>query len=355
MAIADTLLWLCSIASPTGEEKALCDAIERWLATNCPKIVLRRYGDSIAVTLCEPRNDTHVVLAGHLDTVGTEHDRPARIEGDKLYGCGASDMKSGLALMLELARSLEPSDCRAGLSLVFYAGEEGAFDENQLEVVLAQDASVRSATFALCLEPSDNVLQLGCAGTLHAEVTFRGTSGHSARPWQGDNAIHKAGPLLCELSALEPQWCEIDGLRYATVTSATVMQGGSARNVIPSSATLNINHRFAPGVTVEQACETVRRFVGQRAEVKIVDASPSALPHRNHPLVEALLQSGACGVTSKQAWTDVGRFERHGIASANFGPGTQAQAHQRNEWTSIPQLDAGMVTLRRWLRRFGET
>ncbi len=347
MSLSDTLLWLCTIPSPIGEEAALCTAVVDRLAQVRLAAPIRRYGDSIVVPLTRGSKGPHVALVGHLDTVRTEHDGPARIEGDKLYGAGSSDMKSGLALMLELAeRDVRPP---LDLTLVFYAREEGPFAENELGPVLAEDPELKNVSIAMCLEPSDNRLQLGCAGSLHATVRFMGRTAHSARPWQGENAIHKAANFLARLSHLEPIRSQIDGLEWSAVMSATMAKGGRARNIIPDVFEVNVNHRFGPDRTVEQAKAAVLAVVAGDAEVLFVDEAPPALPFRKHPLVEALAASGVVAVEPKQAWTDVARFSALGVVAVNFGPGVNSQAHQRNEWTSLSSLATGRDILSRWL------
>jgi succinyl-diaminopimelate desuccinylase len=94
-------------------------------------------------------------------------------------------------------------------------------------------------------------------------------------------------------------------------------------------------------------------LVAGEADVTFVDISPSAPPLRQHPLVAALADSGVLAVEPKQAWTDVARFAELGIAAVNFGPGVQAQAHQKNEWTLLSQLEVGLAVLERWLQRIG--
>ncbi|HEX6764587.1 MAG TPA: succinyl-diaminopimelate desuccinylase, partial [Polyangiaceae bacterium] len=352
-SLTETLLWLCSIPSPIGEERALCDAIVERLASARTAAPIRRYGDSIVVPLTRGSGGPHVTLAGHLDVVRTEHDGPARIEGDRLYGAGAADMKSGVSLMLALAE--HPRRPRVDVTLVFYAREEGPFAENELGRVLAEDPDVKRSDVAIALEPSDNKLQLGCGGSLHAAVTFIGRTAHSARPWQGENAIHKAAGLLARLSALEPVPDVVDGLEWKSVISATLASGGRARNVIPDRLELNLNHRFGPGTSVERAQARIEALVGGEAEIRFTDVAPSAPPKRDHPLIAALAQSGVAALEPKQAWTDVARFAAEGIPAANFGPGVQSQAHQKNEWTLLAALDAGKVILDRWLTRIAGT
>jgi succinyl-diaminopimelate desuccinylase len=346
--LVDTLLWLCSTPSPTGEERALCDAVQQRLEGHLP---LERVGDSLIATVRRGTGGPRVAFAGHLDVVRTEHDGPPRIEGDKLYAPGAADMKSGLAVMLELVESGFAAQTAVDLTLIFYAREEGPFADNELGPVLAAIPELAGVDLAVCLEPSDNKLQLGATGSIHAEVTFVGRTSHSARPWQGENAIQKAGPFLTDLAGRAPREAIIDGLSYRTVTSVTLAEGGRGRNIIPDRFKLNLNHRFAPDTTLEQAKRDIEALVAGRAEVGYTDLSPAAPPFAEHPLVRALCDSGIAGVEPKQAWTDVARFAALGVPAVNFGPGEQSQAHQRNEWTSLAKLDAGYSILTRFLTR----
>ncbi|HEX4449102.1 MAG TPA: succinyl-diaminopimelate desuccinylase [Polyangiaceae bacterium] len=347
-----TLLDLCAVASPIGDERALCDAVQARLAKLPLAAPIRRYGDSIVVPLtrgCGPR----VALVGHLDTVRTENG-PARIDGDRCFGSGASDMKSGLATMIVLAETLPLADLRCDLTLVFYAREEGPFAENELGPVLDADPELGAVDLAVCMEPSDNKLHLGCVGSIHATVTFHGRTAHSARPWEGDNAITQAGALLSELRALRPRESVIEGLTYRTVTTVTLARdGGRGRNVVPDLFVLNLNRRFAPDVTLDQAKADLLALVGDRAEVVFTDLSPSARPSAEHPLVRALVASGVRAVEPKQAWTDVARFAARGVAAVNFGPGENAQAHQKNESTSLALLHEGYAITSRWLMALG--
>jgi succinyl-diaminopimelate desuccinylase len=347
VTLAENLLWLCSVRSPIGEEAALADAVLERCSRNPLAGTPRRYGNSVVIPLVRAVGRPHVILAGHLDVVRTEHDGPPRIEGDRLYGPGAADMKSGLALMLDLVESSERPRCN--LTLVFYAREEGPYEENELGPVLDVDTELATADIAVALEPSDNKLQLGCGGSVHARVRFHGRTAHSARPWQGENAIYKAIPLLARLASLVPERRSVDGLEWTNVTTATLAEGGRARNIVPDLFELNVNHRFGPDSTLDTAKERILELVRGEAEVTFVDASPAAPPCANDPLVRLFASSGVAAVEPKQAWTDVARFAARGIPAVNFGPGVQAQAHQRNEWTLVSQLETGQRILRRWL------
>jgi succinyl-diaminopimelate desuccinylase len=350
-SLGETLLWLCAIASPIGEERALCDAVSGRLGKLQLAAPIRRYGDSIVVPLVRGggAKRPHVALAGHLDTVRTENG-PARIEGGRCFGAGASDMKSGLALMIALAERLERERLGVDLTLVFYAREEGPFAENELGPVLERDPELAGVDLAVCLEPSDNRLHLGCNGSIHAQVTFEGKTGHSARPWEGQNAVYLAAPFLAEMAARVPEAHVIDGLIYRTVTTVTqAKDGGRGRNVVPDRFVLNLNHRFAPDTSLGDAERNVLALVGDRAKVELTDLSPAAMPNASHPFVRALVAAGVRGVEPKQAWTDVARFAARGIAAVNFGPGENAQAHQRNESTALALVHEGYAIFEAWL------
>jgi succinyl-diaminopimelate desuccinylase len=352
-ALAKTLLEITAIPSPIGEEKALCDHIEARLRRSLPRAVLTRFQDSLVVRLCEKSNVPKIALVGHLDTVRTEHDGPPRIEGDRLDGAGAADMKSGLAIMIELAERLDLDALPCDLTLVFYEREEGPFLENVLGPMLEQIPLLSKFDLAVCLEPSDNRLQLGCMGSLHATVRFRGRTAHSARPWEGENAITKGAAFLTELGARAPHEVIIEGMSFREVMTPTLVSGGRGRNIVPDQLEINVNYRFAPGRTPEQALEELTRIVAGRAEVQPMDLSPAGRPHRAHPLVQKLAAAGVTAVERKQAWTDVARFDQVGVPAVNLGPGLNAQAHQPNEFTELRLLEQGYLIFERFLATLG--
>jgi succinyl-diaminopimelate desuccinylase len=347
--LAETLLWLCAIPSPICEEAELCDAVQARLGKLAGAAV-RRYQNSIVVPLTRGEGRRpRVALVGHLDTVRTENG-PARLDEGRCFGAGAADMKSGLAVMILLAETLDRSALGCDLTLVFYAREEGPYAENELGVVLEKDRELGEVDLAVCMEPSDNKLHLGCNGSLHATLTFEGKTGHSARPWEGQNAVTKAAPFLAEMAALTPKEVVLDGLTYKSVMTITqARDGGRGRNVVPDTFALNLNHRFAPDTSLEAAQERVRALVAGRARVDFVDLSPAAPPNASHPFVKHLIDVGVRAIEPKQAWTDVARFAARGIPAINFGPGENAQAHQRNESTSCALVTEGFDIMRRWL------
>jgi succinyl-diaminopimelate desuccinylase len=294
-----------------------------------------------------------VALCGHLDTVPiheADRGKAPRREGGRLVAPGSSDMKSGVALALELAERLPRAARFCDLVLVLYAREEGPFLENELGDVLREPGALGRVDLALCLEPTDNVLQLGCVGSIHGTFTFEGQSAHSARPWQGRNAVHAAGALLAELARRAPREASSGGLVFREVASVTRIDGGRARNVVPDRCTLNVNFRFAPDKTLEAAAaELVALGEGFGAQVELTDLSPACPAYADHPLVRRLVERTGIAAEPKQAWTDVARLAQAGIPAANLGPGATAQAHQQGEWVELAALERGSRILERFL------
>ena len=348
-ALRDTLLDLCRIPSVIGHEEALCDHVEARLLKTLPREAVTRFHHSLIVKANRRPGCPRVALVGHLDTVDTVHEGEPRVEGDRIYGCGSADMKSGLAIMLEALERLPLASLPYELTLIFYEREEGPFADNRLGPILETFQELHGLDLAICLEPSDNEVQLGCLGSVHATLTFRGRTAHSARPWQGENAFYKAAPVLADLAAREPRVVDLDGHVFREVITPTLMSGGRGRNVVPDELTINVNFRIAPGRTPEDAVAELRELIAGRCEVTPTDLSPSGRPHANNPLVQQLGRSGVVAVKTKQAWTDVARFDAVGVPGVNFGPGNSAEAHQKNESTSLRLMVEGYAMFERFL------
>ena len=288
-----------------------------------------------------------VLLAGHTDTVPAQGNLPGRIDDDAVVGLGASDMKGGLAVMIELGRWAAGAELAYDLALLFFPREELGHAENPLPGVFERTTVVDEASLVVCLEPTDNTLQLGCLGNLNARVVFDGRSAHSARPWLGVNAIRLAFDGLRQVLEVEPRDVEIDGLVFREVISVTQIQGGIASNVIPARVEAILNFRYAPDRTPEQAEARVRELVGR--DVEIVSNSPAAHVARNSPVVEALRVAGAFEVQPKQAWTNVADFAARGLDAVNLGPGGTRYAHAVDERVEIAELERTFAALERFL------
>ena len=345
--LRNTLVHLVDTPSVTGSEGRLCTWIAEQMLPIWTMAAVRRIGNSLVVG--ERTNRPLLTLFGHLDTVPEQGDPTARIEDDRLYGLGASDMKSGLALIMHL---MKDDDVRTGpydVVGVFYDREEGPAAENGLEAVLQKADWLGDSELAIVLEPTDLAVELGCNGTLNADVVFNGKSAHSARPWLGENAVTKAGDWLAELHRREPEPVKIRGLEYREVFSVTRASAGIANNVLPPTFTLNLNHRFPPSMTLEEAEARLREVTAAADETVVRDRGPAGAVPEDNPHLDRLEKLSGGEVAAKQGWTDVARLSERGIDAVNFGPGEVAQAHQANESVALGNLERGYDILKRLL------
>jgi len=333
MSLAGTLVELINIPSVIGDEEEITTAIEFRLAAVRS---VKRLGNALVVG--EPTGKPIIVLYGHTDTVPEQGNGTASIQGERIHGLGASDMKAGLAVMVHLLEARETVDGPYDLVGVFYDKEEGPSADNGLEDVLDAVPWLADAAFSIVLEPTDLNLELGCNGAMNADVVFTGHAAHSARPWLGENAVTKAGGWLAGMHDRRPESVEVAGLEYREVFSVTKASGGIANNVLPSRFTLNLNYRFPPIYDLDEAEARLREVASAADEVLITDrASAGTIPEGN-PHLDRLEELVGGAKTAKQGWTDVARLTGRGIPAVNYGPGEVAQAHQVTESVPVENL-----------------
>jgi succinyl-diaminopimelate desuccinylase len=335
---------LVDIESVSGNEKEIADVVEEVLRA-APHLTVDRYRNTLMARTDLGRTQ-RVVLAGHLDTVPLADNFPSTLDGELIFGCGTSDMKSGVALALSLAVGV--SQPRYDATYFFYEAEEVESDRNGLYLVSQAHPEWLAADFAMLLEPTHGVVEAGCQGTLRAIVRVPGKRAHSARSWRGVNAIHAAGRVLARLEAYQAREVTIDGCHYREGLNAVRIQGGIAGNVIPDSCEIEVNYRFAPDRTPQQAEEHVRElFDGYQMD--LVDLAQGALPGLTAAPAQEFLAAVGTPPAAKLGWTDVARFAALGVPALNFGPGDPNLAHSREEHVEIGKIRAGAAVLHRWL------
>lgn len=339
-ALAEATLELCRISSVTGDEARIAEHLESRCRERAASI--ERRGNNVIARGPWQAGRPCVALFGHSDTVSPASGQPIGIDGGRVYGCGASDMKGGLAVMLALLDDAQRHPERVGVNLlcVFYDKEEGPAEASGM-VPLCAPGVLPHIDLAICLEPTDGIIHAGCMGGLQARVTVQGRRAHSARPWQGENALYHALPLLQKLRDTPRREVIALGLPFYEVFVPTQAETQNSRNVVPDRFNLNLNFRFAPGKSAAQARGELLEFVtsaGPHYRVEIVDEAPSGAVCLDEPRLAAWQKSRQLTVAAKQAWTDVARLTELGIPAVNFGPGDTAEAHQANESIGVSAL-----------------
>jgi succinyl-diaminopimelate desuccinylase len=335
---------LVDIESVSGNEREIADAVFHALVP-LEHLTVQRIGHTI-VARTQRGAPQRVVLAGHLDTVPLAGNFPSTVDEKYIYGCGTSDMKSGTALALHLAATAP--ETRFDVTYFFYECEEVERSRNGLNKVAAANPELLHADFAVLLEPTSGLVEAGCQGTLRAQVTVTGRRAHSARSWLGHNAIHATGELLTLLNDYRPRQMEIDGCLYREGLSAVRIHGGVAGNVVPDRCEVEVNFRFAPDRSEDDAARHVKEVLGG-FEVEVTDVAGGALPGLGAAPAKAFIEAVGATPNAKLGWTDVARFAALGIPALNFGPGDPNLAHTREEHVEIEKIVAGARTLRRWL------
>ncbi|KAB1649765.1 succinyl-diaminopimelate desuccinylase [Pseudoclavibacter endophyticus] len=351
---------LCDIPSESGAESRIADAVEAAVDALGHLRVLR-FGNTV-VARTELGRATRVAIAGHLDTVPindnlptrfvtvTEEDAAADVPGTRpgeyLWGRGTVDMKAGVATQLRVAASLAAP--RHDVTWIWYDNEEVEASRNGLGLLSQVRPDLLHADFAILGEPTNGGVEGGCNGTLRADVRTHGRRAHSARAWAGVNAIHLAAPILERLADYEPATKRVDGLDYREGLNATRISGGVAGNVIPDLCTVHVNYRFAPSMSLDEACAFLESFF-DGFDVEIVDRSPGARPGLDAGIARAFADAVGGEVRAKFGWTDVARFSALGVPAVNYGPGDPQKAHADDERVALDEIRSVERGLRAYL------
>lgn len=346
--LVELTMAICDIESVSGNEAALADEVEK-LLTQSKHLSVVRDGNAV-VASTKLGLGSRVVIAGHIDTVPIANNLPTQLHHFEreqvIVGRGTVDMKAGVAVMLKLAVELVHPN--VDITWVFYDNEEVASDLNGLGRLVRNRPELIQGDFAVLCEPTSALIEGGCNGTIRVEVSASGVKAHSARPWMGENAIHKLAPALEKLASYQPETVNVDGLDYRESLNAVLASAGIAANVIPDQATLTVNYRFAPSRSGEEAEAMLREFF-EGYEVRVTDLAVGARPGLNTPQAQAFMASLGSEVKPKYGWTDVARFSSLGIPAVNYGPGDPSLAHADNENVPVGHLFDCEAGLRRWL------
>ncbi len=346
--LVELTMAICDIESVSGNEAALADEVEKLLSQSKHLSVVRDGNAVVAST--NLGLGSRVVIAGHIDTVPIANNLPTQLHHFEreqvIVGRGTVDMKAGVAVMLKLA--VELVHPKVDITWVFYDNEEVTSDLNGLGRLVRNRPDLIQGDFAVLCEPTSALIEGGCNGTIRVEVSASGVKAHSARPWMGENAIHKLAPALEKLASYQPETVNVDGLDYRESLNAVLASAGIASNVIPDQATLTVNYRFAPSRTGEEAEAMLREFF-EGYDVRVTDLAVGARPGLNTPQAQAFMASLGSEVKPKYGWTDVARFSSLGIPAVNYGPGDPSLAHADNENVPVGHLFDCEAGLRRWL------
>jgi succinyl-diaminopimelate desuccinylase len=297
-----------------------------------------------------PEDAPTVVLHGHIDVVpGLPGQFEPRVDGDRLYGRGAYDMKGGLAAMLLVAAAMRDQDAvRVRLGIV---GDE----ESEEEAERGSDHLVDSGfigDFAITGEPTDLHIGVEAKGVLALRVEVGGTAAHGATPWLGENAVLRAIDVFRSIESL-PFARQSSELFDRPSINLGRIWGGDALNKVPDRCAIDVDIRYLPDQDPAELLEQVRGIGA--AEVEQLFTRPPAVVDRELPFVRALREAAAAHHSGepmsvgRDGASDAVSFLRVGVPAVEFGP-LGAGHHGPQEWVSVSSLHTYRQTLDTFLR-----
>src|SRR5262245_11032196 len=332
---------LIAYDTSTPEGIGLCAGfIKGWLEAR--DIVARQIGvRNLPVTLADvgPKDATHTVLLhGHLDVVpGRPEQFQPRVEGDRLYGRGAYDMKGALAcLMLAVADLRTQTDVRVRLGIV--PDEESEEESDRAGDRLVQNGFL--GDFAITGEPTDMNVGVAAKGVLAMRIQVSGRAAHGATPWLGENAILRAYEVFREIESLPFAGQSSELFDRPSINLGRIL-GGDALNKVPDTCFIDVDVRHLPEQDPDAILDEVRGIPG--ATVVSTFKRPPAQVDPELPFVRALCDAtapytnGETMSVGRDGASDAVSFLRAGVPAVELGP-LGAGHHGPEEWVSVSSL-----------------
>ena len=292
----------------------------------------------LAATVGPPSGPT-VVLHGHLDVVPAHPDQfEPRVDGDKIWGRGAYDMKGGFAAMMCALRDLAGQrDVR--VHLVCVCDEESDEQTERASDFLVERGYV--GDFAITGEPTNLRIGIQAKGVLALRLQVTGRSAHGSTPWNGDNAVVKAVDIFRSIESL-PFTRESSDLFDRPSVSLGRIMGGDAVNRVPDACAIDLDVRYLPGQDPDSILDAIGTIPDTEV-TKVFHREPIVVS-RDEPYVQVLAEAVSKVTTVKESiavgrdgTSDIISFLEAGMPGVEFGP-TGDGHHGPDEWVSIESL-----------------
>jgi succinyl-diaminopimelate desuccinylase len=316
--------------------------------------LVARHGPGARAPLC---------LAGHIDTVPlgaapwTRDPFGGEIADGKLYGRGASDMKSGVAAIVCAAIDAAREAPAAELAVVIVAGEETGCEGS---AHLARTAGTLGRAGALVVaEPTGNRPLVGHKGALWLEARTRGVTAHGSMPERGVNAIYRAARAISRVEGFRFAVAADPLLGSPTVNVGTV-RGGLNVNSVPDQAVFTLDVRTTPALPNDAARAALAAVLGPEVELGTLVDVGSLRADPGHPWVREVFEVAASHLEAPPApesapyFTDASMLTPAlgGVPTVILGPGELRLAHQTDEWCSVARIEAAVEIYRELARRW---
>jgi succinyl-diaminopimelate desuccinylase len=332
---------ICYDTSRVEELVAAAGFVRGWLESRDIEVRdLDHNGLPVLVAEVGPREPGHpcVVLHGHLDVVPAREEQfQPRIEGDRLIGRGAYDMKGGLAAMMCALKDLERQE-QVLVRMVCVPDEES--EELELRSTDAVVEQGLGGDFAITGEPTNLHIGVEAKGVLAMRIEVHGRAAHSSTPWLGDNAVLKAIDVFRAIESMPFSRQSTEMFDRPSINLGRI-QGGDAINQVPDECTMTVDIRYLPG-------QDPHEILAQVSAIDAIDVTrtfihPPVSVSRSDPFVRALREAlsraaqGEALSVGRDGASDAAAFLAAGIPAVEFGP-SGAGHHGPEEWVSIPSL-----------------
>jgi succinyl-diaminopimelate desuccinylase len=279
-----------------------------------------------------------IVFHGHLDVVpGRPEQFEPRVEGDRLIGRGAYDMKGGLAAMLCALCDIAEQD-RVRVRFVCVPDEESEdLDARSTDALVARGLG---GDFAITGEPTNMHIGIQAKGVLVMRIVVHGRAAHSSTPWLGDNAVLKAIDTFRAIETLPFSRESSDMFDRPSINLGRI-EGGDAVNKVPDRCEMAVDVRYLPGQDPAEILSQVRQIPD--IEVERTFIHPSVGVSRHNPYVHALSEAVARAMrgevmsVGRDGASDAASFIEAGIPAVEFGPAGGGH-HGPDEWVSLQSL-----------------
>ncbi len=360
--------------NPPGMERDCARHLGRLLEAAGFEVKYHEFAESrtsVVATIGGRQEKPPICFTGHIDIVplgGAAWSRDpfaGETDGDRLYGRGSTDMKSGIAAFIVAAIKLAPHlKDSPGITLVLTASEEVGCEGAKY---LAQQKLLDRAGAIVVAEPTANYPYIGHKGLLWVEIETKGKTAHASMPEQGENAILKMGKVIDALERFDwKHHCGVDChhvMGKPTMNIATV-HGGMNTNSVPDSVRLTVDMRSVPGIDHVHLCHSIEHLIGPYGTLrKIVETPP--LYSEPDEWIESVFDAATPFVDRRPTpqtimfSTDGADLKRGYIESAGgsvptviLGPGQPELAHQTDEWCSIARVDQSVELFERIMREW---
>lgn len=341
--------------NPPGREIEAARFIRDYLEEASIESELIEFSSGRANLIASVGEGNGLMINGHLDTVPSDGIKASSVDGDKLYGRGASDMKGGIAAILASIKGLDFKKIKRKLLLTFVADEEVNFEGTKLLLDERKDI-FRDINCGVIAEPTSLNIQIAQKGLVGMDIFFSGKAAHGSTPWLGENAIEKASRFITKLNAIDFNKVKENKLLGPNTLNIGKISGGIASNIVPPECKLSIDIRTTSEEVTKEGVEIIKKLlldVDKNSRIKIKHIRNPVYVNPDLEIVEKLKKISGSKLVGSPFYTEAELYKNNaGIECVVFGPGDISVSHKPNEYVSIKNLKKSEIVFNKLIQEW---